>query len=141
MGSATPFGAGGAAAAAAAGSGWAGSGAGNGVIVLPASAGSMTACQIWAGYEPPVTLIGVAGGIIDRCRSGKPTQTALTRSGVYPTNQASRHSLAVPVLPATGRSPSPAAVPVPRWTTWVRMPVTPRATSVGMARCSVDGRR
>ena len=36
-----------------------------------------------------------------RMESGKPTQTAATSSGVYPTNHASDHSSPVPVLPAT----------------------------------------
>src|SRR5581483_4047867 len=69
-------------AATAACSAAAASGAGNGVTGVPASAGSITRCQISAGQDPPVTLIGVAGGVIDRSRSGNPTQTAVTRSGV-----------------------------------------------------------
>ncbi len=59
-----------------------GSGAGKPVIGVSASAGSMTRRQIWAGHDPPVTRIGVAGGTIDRSRSGNPTHTAVTRSGV-----------------------------------------------------------
>ena len=47
----------------------------------------------------------------------KPTQTPATRSGVMPTNQASRCSWAVPVLAATGRSSALAACPVPLCTT------------------------
>src|SRR6266513_3168875 len=62
-------------AAAAARSGAAGSGSGKGVRGLSPRAGSMTRCQIWAGHDPPVTRIGVAGGVIDRSRSGKPTHT------------------------------------------------------------------
>ena len=58
------------------------SGTGKALTGVPVSAGSMTRRQIWAGHDPPVTRIGVAGGIIDRCRSGKPTHTAATRSGV-----------------------------------------------------------
>ena len=43
--------------------------------------------------------------------SSKPTQTAARRSGVKPTNQASRWPFEVPVLPAAGRCSLPATAP------------------------------
>ena len=50
-----------------------------------------------------MTRTRVRGGTIEICASGKPTQTAVTSSGVKPTNHASFHCSVVPVLPATGR--------------------------------------
>ena len=43
---------------------------------------AMNRCQISAGYVPPVTAIGVAGGTIERLALGKPTHTAVASSGV-----------------------------------------------------------
>ena len=52
---------------------------------------------------------------IDRRASpGKPTQTAVDRRGVKPTNQASMFLSVVPVLPPAGQ-PIAACVPVPPW--------------------------
>ena len=60
-----------------------------------------------AGSPPPVAcFIGALSSL--------PTHTPHTRSAVKPTNQASRKSWVVPVLPALGRSSSRAALPVPR---------------------------
>ena len=50
---------------------------------------------------------------------------AVDSAGVYPTNQASLHSWAVPVLPAAGR-PMSAARPVP-------LLITPRNTAVTLS--------
>ncbi len=61
--------------------------------------------QMSAGRSPPTTLF------IGRL-SSLPTQTPQTKSGVKPTNQASRQFWLVPVLPAAGR-PSAARLPVP----------------------------
>ena len=52
----------------------------------PASAALMNCCQICAGYEPPVTVIGVCGGRSGICSpsgpsSGKPTHTAVASCG------------------------------------------------------------
>lgn len=60
---------------------------------------------MWAGKVPPVTpFMGALSSL--------PTHTPTTRSAVKPTNQASRWSCVVPVLPATGRG-NRAARPVP----------------------------
>ena len=59
-----------------------GGGAGNGVTGRLAMAADEYSCQIWAGQVPPCTRIRVVGGTIDTCRSGKPTHTDVTRSGV-----------------------------------------------------------
>ena len=75
----------------------------------------------------------VVGGTIGRWASEKPTHTEVTRSGVKPTNQASRHFSPVPVLPATGR-PMRACTPVPRCTTCWSTPISRSATQVGRAR-------
>ena len=45
--------------------------------------------------------------------SSKPTHTTVSRSGVNPTNQASRRSLVVPVLPAASRVNPAARAPAP----------------------------
>src|ERR671919_1982817 len=73
----------------------------------------MKACQICAGNEPPVTReMRTVGYTIEIWPLGKPTHTAPDSWGMNPANHASRHSCAVPVLPAAGR-PMFAAVPVP----------------------------
>src|SRR5919106_186643 len=73
----------------------------------------MKACQICAGNEPPVTReMRTVGYTIEIWPWGKPTHTAPDSWGMNPANHASRHSCAVPVLPAAGR-PMFAAVPVP----------------------------
>src|SRR3546814_478211 len=59
-----------------------------------ASALLMNRCQMAAGYEPPVTRIGVAGGCMRTClppgpTSGKPTHTDVASAGVNPPTQAS----------------------------------------------------
>ena len=58
--------------------------------------------------------------------SSKPTQTTVSSSGVKPTNQASRRSLVVPVLPAASSvKPMPRApAPVPSLMTLRIMLVT-----------------
>jgi hypothetical protein len=103
-----------------------GAGSGNATVGVSASAPPSNCCQICAGHEPPVTVMRVVGGCIARSLSGKPTQTAVTSCGVYPTNHASAHSSLVPVLPATGR-PIRAFTPVPRVTTCCKTPVIVRA--------------
>ena len=95
------------------------------MTAVSASAPLEKSCQICAGHDPPVTVMRVVGGRIERSSSGNPTHTAVTSSGVYPTNQASAHSSLVPVLPATGR-PIRAFTPVPRVTTCCSTPVTVR---------------
>ena len=66
----------------------------------------MYAPQIGAGTAPP----GRAGAERMRRSFAWPTQTAVARRGVKPTNQASVKSSTVPVLPAAGQ-PICAAVP------------------------------
>ena len=59
--------------------------------------------------------------------SSKPTQTTVSSSGVKPTNQASRRSLVVPVLPAAScvePRRARAAAPVPSFSTLRIMLVT-----------------
>src|SRR5688500_20125748 len=68
------------------------SGALNCELVRPASAAFMNPVQIGSAACEPVRPIGVL--------SSKPTQTAVSSSGVKPTNQASRGSLVVPLLPS-----------------------------------------
>src|SRR5207249_7253864 len=102
----------------------------------PSSALSMNSCQIWVGQVPPETWIRVGrhvGGttlppatwyvvcspphaaFISTSKSGQPTEPAATRSvPAPPTNQASRHSWAVPVLPNAGRPILPNRAAVPR---------------------------
>ncbi|CAB4930702.1 unannotated protein [freshwater metagenome] len=66
----------------------------------------MAAVQILAGNEPPVT---VSSPPVPESEIGCPSgpsftiMTAVANCGVYPTNQAERLSLVVPVLPAAGR--------------------------------------
>ena len=64
---------------------------------LRLSAARMKSRQISAGRPPPVTSrMGVSSSL--------PTHTPTIASAVKPTNQASRLSCVVPVLPAAGRS-------------------------------------
>ena len=91
------------------------------------------ACQICAGQVPPVTVMRVVGGRIVRAASGNPTHTAVTSSGVYPTNHASDHSSPVPVLPATDR-PMRALTAVPRSTTCCNTCVTFLEIATGRVR-------
>ena len=65
---------------------------------------STNSFQMRAGISPPVTP---AMGVL----SSFPTHTPTASSGVKPTNQASRYSCVVPVLPATGVPFSFAALP------------------------------
>ena len=95
-----------------------GLGLGNGQESRPSVAFDMYFCQIWAGNEPPVTDLPWTL-FMSRPSSGYPIQTAVVSLQVNPTNQASRYSSVVPVLPATGW-PILAAVPVPPSTTWLR---------------------
>src|SRR5664279_2603677 len=93
---------------------------------VSANAAPSNPCQICAGHEPPVTVMRVVGGCILISLEGKPTHTAVTSCGVYPTNQASAQLSLVPVLPAAGR-PIRALMPVPRVTTCCRTPLIVRA--------------
>src|SRR3954469_12762878 len=81
----------------------------------------MYAPQIGAAATPPA-----APGIGSR-ELAWPTQTAVLRRGVKPTNQASVKSSVVPVLPAAGQ-PMCAAVPVPLWTLALRIFVASAVT-------------
>ena len=63
---------------------------------------AMKSAQIGAAVLPPVSPRP------SFFMSSKPTHTAASRSGVKPTNQASRWSFEVPVLPAAGRRSLPA---------------------------------
>src|SRR3546814_20203673 len=81
-----------------------------------ASALLMNRCQMAAGYEPPVTRIGVAGGCMRTClpsgpTPGTPHHPAVPPAGVNPPTQASRQSSVVPAFPAPGR---PMAADSPR---------------------------
>ena len=73
------------------------------LVGRPAVAFAMKSAQIGAAVLPPVSPRP------SFFMSSKPTQTAQSRSGVKPTNQASRWPLDVPVLPAAGRRRRPAA--------------------------------
>src|SRR6266576_1326550 len=85
------------------------SGAGAPGLAMIFSASTTKSCQILAGISPPATRsIGLLSSL--------PTQTPTTMSEVKPTNQASRYSSVVPVLPADRRA-SRAARPVPSLTT------------------------
>ena len=79
----------------------------------PAIALAMKSAQMGAAVLPP------ASPRPSFFMSSKPTQTAASRSGVKPTNQASRWPFDVPVLPAAGRRslPAIAACAVPSSTT------------------------
>ena len=82
-------------------------------MAMMRSAWIAKSCQILAGISPPATR---SVGLL----SSLPTQTPATMSVVKPTNQASRYSSVVPVLPADrrpGLSVSRAALPVPSVTT------------------------
>src|SRR5437773_6911103 len=72
----------------------------------------MKSCQIAAGIVPPYT----EGTPMTFCNGisafGQPIHTHVVSCGVYPQNQASTLSFAVPVFPAAGR-PIEAAYPVP----------------------------
>ena len=68
------------------------SGTANGTLARPASALFMNCVQIGSAACAPLRPTGWL--------SSKPTQTTVSSSGVKPTNQASRRSLVVPVLPA-----------------------------------------
>ena len=72
----------------------------NGTLARPASARFMNCVQIGSAAWAPLRPTGWL--------SSKPTQTTVSSSGVKPTNQASRRSLVVPVLPAAS-SVKPAA--------------------------------
>ena len=71
------------------GGGALGGGGGRATASMPSWAAIMISRHIWAGYVPPVTLMSVVGGSMGICASGKPTQTAAARCGVYPTKVAS----------------------------------------------------
>ena len=76
---------------------------------VPSRAPAMKAVQICAGYDPPVTaFIPPVPAKLTGCPSGPSLTniTAVANCGVYPTNQAERLSLVVPVLPAAGRPKS-----------------------------------
>ena len=70
------------------------------------SALAMKSAQIGAAVLPP------ASPRPSFFMSSKPTHTAASRSGVKPTNQASRWPFEVPVLPAAGRRSLPATARV-----------------------------
>ena len=74
---------------------------------------------------------------IEMSASGAPIQTAVTRVGVYPTNQALVLLSVEPVLPATCQPGTLAARPVPRATTWVSTWLTSLAFWDEMARSPV----
>src|SRR5690606_6403268 len=72
----------------------------------PRTASRATSRQTCAGRPPPVTRsIGALSSL--------PTHTPTATSPASPTNQASRWSCVVPVLPNTGSAPIRAALPVP----------------------------
>jgi hypothetical protein len=70
----------------------------------------MNCNQIGSAAVPPVALIPIG------LESSRPIHTPQSRSAVKPTNQASFHWVAVPVLPAAGRPSSCAFFAVPRST-------------------------
>ena len=82
------------------------SGASNGTLGWPASARIMNCVQMGSAACAPL-----------RARRGwlssKPTHTTVRSSGVKPTNQASRRSLVVPVLPAASSVKPAARAPAP----------------------------
>ena len=85
----------------------------------------MNSCHVLAGIVPPATCDTPLMPSNGRGLSASPIQMAVDSAGVYPTNQASLHSWAVPVLPAAGR-PMSAARPVP-------LVMTPRRTAVTLS--------
>ena len=83
--------------------------AGRGFEIFPGQSATARLIKVrhsTAGSPPPV--ISPRESLLS-----SPIQTAQARLGVKPTNQASRYSLVVPVLPAAGRLMA-AARPVPR---------------------------
>ena len=83
----------------------------NGATSSLASASPMKSTKIGAAALDPVSFSPRVRGL------SKPTKTPTARSGENPTNQASKLSLVVPVLPASGRLSALARQPVPRCTT------------------------
>ena len=71
----------------------------------------MKSRKIGAATLPPVSPSPRVRGV------SKPTKTPAARSGEKPTNQASNHSLDVPVLPASGLPTAATSMPVPCCTT------------------------
>jgi hypothetical protein len=99
----------------------------------PSIAVVMKSCQMRAGIEPPKTSANPSTLCIGISPSWCPTHTQAASCGVYPQNQASSKFWPVPVLPATGRPGSAAAVPVPCVTTPWRAEVTMSASFCPMA--------
>ena len=85
--------------------------------VWPSIATDMKSCQIAAGIVPPNTEGTPSMFSSGTSPCGQPIQTQVTICTVYPQNQASTFSFAVPVLPATGYGGIAAEYPVPPCTT------------------------
>ena len=94
----------------------------------------MKVCQISAGKVPPVTDVMPWTVPIGFSPFGCPIQTTVASCGTQPANHASASLSVVPVLPATGRPGSAAAVPVPDWTFSSRTFVTTAATFASSTR-------
>ena len=74
----------------------------NGITGLPCIATDMKSCHIAAGIVPPYTDETPSTFTNGISPAGHPIHTHVTICIVYPQNQASTFSLAVPVFPATG---------------------------------------
>ena len=97
----------------------------------PLSARSMKVLKMCAGNPPPVAWRIEA-------LSSLPIHTPQIMSALKPTNQASWKSCVVPVLPALGRSPRRAALPVPLDTVSTINPVISAASRGAMTRAGPE---